>query len=309
MNQYFLYLHFQYFSLDFARFSIQKLQKFVSEDVIIDFKILNNTIIQIFFVDEPTIIKQVLEFFLYFSHPFYLITNEKNKEEKKRENLNCKDLFSNALSYKKYVLHSIQEQSIYLPLFLELQFQIHNNVPEDIKEIKFVNPYVEYNTLPIEQLLFYSYQFQNISMRSLISLFKLPLPKQKTLYSNIKASMHSIVQSQLQLKRLKEESTKAGSKMRMSILNFNYLDVKFHKNDFDVCTSSFIKIVNQKDFDELFSQYLYQAEFITKHLIGILTVFPIKKTLLNKYRLKLRIYKEIIYSNKNYFIYIITKKN
>lgn len=316
MTQYILDLHFHSFSLDFAQFSIQKLQQYISGDVKLDFKILGSTTIQLSFEDEHLIVKQVLEFFLYFSHPFYSITTEKNQnneKHKKEKNLdeedeNRKDLFSNVLSQRKYAQHSIQEQARVLPLFLELQFQIHNNLPEDIEQIKFVNPYVEYNALPIEQLLFYSYQFQNISMRSLISNYKLSLSQEKTLYPQINASMHSIVQSQLQLKRLKEEGTKAGVKMRVSILDFDYLDVKFHKDDFDVVVSSFLKITKE-EFDEIISQYLYQAEFISKYIIGILTIFPIEDSLLKKYNLKTKKYKEINHLNNLYYLYIISKKS
>ena len=337
-----LHLYTHVFNKQFAQYYLELLIK--KFDSSINYYIYENqeketqSITQslIYVLECPTelILKKCISYVLYSTHPFHTITDiEKNSV--------INPSFKYSSSFKYYNLHNTQEHKDNLFIYLEQLFQTHkylksvlqeqenqDNIKDEksisLKKISFVNPYSTSNTLAIETSLLYQTHHYNISLKNQVqyggkrlpifmidesyNLLKEDLVEGVNISSKFQTNFHSIVLSDLEFKQLKEESLKAGVKMKMSIFDFDYLDVKFIKNQFDVCISSFLSIDSKEEFRELISQYLYQGEFIASKCISILTYFEISPLYLRKFKLKVMKKKRINHNSKEILLYILARK-
>lgn len=277
-------------------------------------------------------LKTCISYLLYSTHPFHTITDEDDTPI-------ISSTFKYSTSFKYYNLYNSSEHKENLFLYLEQLFQTHlylksilennnnNNMDKSTKELKkisFVNPYATSNSQVIETSLFYQTHHYNIGLRNQIqynnskisipmiqenfNIFKQDLLEHIPAHSKFLTSNHVVVLSDLNFKQLKEEGLKAGVKMKVSIFDFDFLDVKFIKDQFDVCISSFLTIHTKSEFQELISQYLYQGEFISSKCISILTYFEIPSTYLRKYKLKVVKKKRVNHNSKEILLYILTRK-
>lgn len=291
----------------------------------------NNSLIYVLECSTELILKKCISYLLYSTHPFHTITDSEQISI-----INSSSKYSS--SFKYYNLHHTQEHRDYLFLYLEQLFQTHiylksilqeqrheeNTTLEPLCKISFVNPYSTSNTLAIETSLLYQTHHYNISLKNQVQYLGKRLPifmidenynllredllKGVNVSPKFQPTHHTIVLNDMNFKQLKEESVRAGVKMKMSIFDFDYLDVKFIKNQFDVCISSFLTIDSKEKFKELISQYLYQGEFISSKCISILTPYEISPLYLRKFKLKVIKKKKINHDSKEIFLYILTRK-
>ncbi len=110
-----------------------------------------------------------------------------------------------------------------------------------------------------------------------------------------------IVNDNQDFKCFRENVNFTNQKIKISKYDLDWLDVKFKKGDLDYCISYLKSDLDKKKVKEFF----YQAEFITKKTIGIISDFKIDEKILKKYSLKTKIFDEIIVFDSTYYIYII----
>ncbi|MCH8519223.1 MAG: hypothetical protein LAT82_00520 [Nanoarchaeota archaeon] len=337
-----LYLYFYKFNTNFAKYYCELLQKKItSNELVVTFE--EGSLFCTLKCNSLEIVKECISYIMYSTHPFYHITDSSNTSiistvttsnlTQKKYNLYHKDEHKENLFY--YL-----EQLFQIHIYLKSVFNTFQEDLEQVKKLSFVNPYTTSNTHAIETSLLYDTHHYNISLRNqfvfehskilpamindsfnifkedlvetinqnLSSIENEKLNKNLIKFARFQISNHTIVQNDMQLKQLKEESLKAGIKMKISIFNFDYLDVKFIKNQFDVCISSFLTIDNKDEFNELISQYLYQGEFISSKCISVLTLYEISPLIFRKFKLKVVKKKRIIHNSKEILLYIIARK-
>ncbi|MFT4244896.1 MAG: hypothetical protein ACMXYB_05575 [Candidatus Woesearchaeota archaeon] len=334
-----LHLHIYKFNKQFAHYYLKLLAKeldssinyYIYEHQEKEISKKTNSLIYVLECSTELILKKCISYVLYSTHPFHAITD-------KEHNSIINSSFKYNTCFKYYNLYQTQEHKENLFLYLEQLFQTHiylksvlqeqrfqeNNILESLRKLSFINPYSTSNTLAIETSLLYQTHHYNISLKNQMqylgkklpifmidesyNLLKNDLTEKVEVHSKFQTNYHSIVLSDLEFKQLKEESIKAGVKMKISIFDFDYLDVKFIKDQFDVCISSFLSVNSKEKFNELISQYLYQAEFISSKCISVLTPYEISSLYLRKLKLKVVKKKRISYNSKEILLYIITRK-
>ena len=337
-----LHLHFYVFNKQFAQYYLELLSKkfdssinyYIYENQEKEISKNNCSLICKVECSTELVLKKCISYLLYSTHPFHTITDIE-------QNSIINSSFKYGSSFKYYNLHHTKEHKDNLFLYLEQLFQVHiylklvlqeisqkeeekQSTKNQLNKISFVNPYSTSNTLAIETSLLYQTHHYNISLKNQIqylgkrlpifmidenyNLLKEDLLKDVNVSPKFQPTHHTILLNDMNFKQLKEESVRAGVKMKMSIFDFDYLDVKFIKNQFDVCISSFLTIDSKEEFKELISQYLYQAEFISSKCISILSHFEISPLYMRKFKLKVIKKKRINHDSKEILLYILTRK-
>ena len=234
---------------------------------------------------------------LHYSHPFYAITNSNYNK--------CINLNFYA---KEYVLYNPTKEQKIIPYIYLLLFKTLKHLNLNSKNflstkttLKIIDPHTSFKSLPIEFSLYLQHTMQRINAKKQLNTslnITTTTPKKDTLSPpfDINSQFTSIVQNPQQLKQLKEESTKARTKLKLSQIPLDFLDAKFKKNDFHITTSILLETIENakntqkkfedpKEFKEFISHYLYQAEFITSQFISLVTPFKIPSSILKKYNL------------------------
>lgn len=118
----------------------------------------------------------------------------------------------------------------------------------------------------------------------------------------------AVVQNNKTFKHLKENINYSGQKIKTSQYEQDWLDVKFHGGDIDYIVSNFSHYHNRDDFEHFQKEFFYQAEFICKKKIGIISKKEINLDFLKKYKLEVKYFEEIFIGEQKYFIYVIIKR-
>lgn len=117
----------------------------------------------------------------------------------------------------------------------------------------------------------------------------------------------AVVQNNKIFKEIRENINFSGQKIKVSQYELDWLDVKFKKNDHDYVISQFPSFQDEEESKAFQKEFFYQAEFICKKKIGLISKKEINMLYLRKYRLRI-LRKEIItVGEQNYNIYIISK--
>ena len=241
--------------------------------------------IECIFSDEKEYI-ELLGQLLFFSHPFESITNDKDEE-----------LFEFDFYDKEYLLYDTDEEIELLPETYTLLYEMISLNPTlfSQKKIKIIDPYTTSKILPIETILLIQHQLQNTTRKHLVNkeVFSKPFSLPKTTPST-QVNFTAVVNQQELFKQLREESIKARTKIKLSQFGLDWLDVKYVENQFDCAISNVSNLdFSVKEFDEFLEEYLYQASFVTKSMIGILTPFEINEKIIKKNKLKVTSKKNI----------------
>ena len=156
------------------------------------------------------------------------------------------------------------------------------------------------NFNPREKNFFY----QNITMNKIFNFDDYDIKKIK-----IKNKIIGIVDDNLYYKKLNENIKLSKQKIKISQFDFDFLDVKFIKGDFDFCITQIKEFKNKNDEKNYFEKLFYQLEFIIKKKFCFVSRYEFN---LEKYFLK---YKTVKFDKKikikileqNYFIFIFKK--
>lgn len=114
-----------------------------------------------------------------------------------------------------------------------------------------------------------------------------------------------IVQDNNTFKKFKENLIYSGQKIKLSQYDAEWLDVKYEDSQIDYIISNFTHTHNENDYNHFQKEFFYQAEFICKNKIGIITKKEINKEYLKKNKLKIKSFEEIFVGEQKYLIYII----
>jgi hypothetical protein len=180
------------------------------------------------------------------------------------------------------------------------------NLLDEEKIKKAIDPHAHDGNLAIETKLFlenmplhtkerFEYYFtKKYNYRS-----SLPMLKEKK-------NMTAIVSQAVDIKNLKEQIMINRIKLKISQFDFDWLDVKFQRDDFDLVISD----ISDLEKDEL-DQFLYMSEFISGNKIALISEKKISKKSINKYKLKIDFEEEIELDEEFLVISIlsITAKN
>ena len=108
-------------------------------------------------------------------------------------------------------------------------------------------------------------------------------------------------------KYIKENISFSSQKIKLSSFDFDWLDVKFHKNDFDYLITQFPEFESDEEQLEYEKEFFYQAEFIIKNQICIFSKEELSLKELNKLKLKLISKENLEYEDESILLYIIEK--
>jgi len=161
-----------------------------------------------------------------------------------------------------------------------------------IIESSFFNPKIPLN-IKKKNIIVFSKVFSNIS-----------LPK---IEDKSKLKLIGVVQNNKVFKQLKENITHSSQKIKTSQYELDFLDVKFHRGDNNYLICNLPMFKDAKENEEFLKEFFYQAEFIVKKKIGIISKKEINEKTFKKYKLWAKIKKQILVGEQKYFIYIITK--
>lgn len=172
--------------------------------------------------------------------------------------------------------------------------------------ITIMDPCASLGDMIIESSLFKSPV--NIKKRHQIVIYKLfgiytNIPKTK----DDKNKYIAIVQNNKIFKQLKENISFATAKVKVSQFEFDWLDVKYKKDEIDYIITQFPQIKDKQEFEDFQKEFFYQAEFICKTAICIITKTKISEKYIKKNNLKITSKDKITIGEQEYIIIIINK--
>ncbi len=174
------------------------------------------------------------------------------------------------------------------------------------KSISIIDPYANLGEVILESSIFNPKLALNMKKRFDFNVCKIfnftpSMPKeQKGAVSNFTA----IVLDNIKFKQLKENIAFSSQKVKISQFDFTWLDVKFQKDEFDFVITSFPKFKDEKEAKDFCDKFFYQAEFIAKQGICVISFDKIDLKYSRKYGIPLGFKKELKINNKSYFVYV-----
>lgn len=263
------------------------------------------------FKDDSELIKGVYDLLFYsrlFSNIFLIAGEDFEGEvdtlEISGEEVDVFDLVGFDLDKKDYF---VNEQGDDLnPIFVNYCFYLMG-LDKEKGPLSIVNYGAGFGDMIIEASLFnprkaiFVKKKNGLSMNSFFKgMGKVPMPE------NDKNKYTAIVLDNLTFKKLKENITYSGQKIRISQFDLDWLDVKYHKSDFDYCLSFFPEFESSEEKGEFESQFFYQAEFITGKKILVVSYEPIGEEHLENNKLSLEHYEEVEFDEDLvYHVYVI----
>lgn len=115
----------------------------------------------------------------------------------------------------------------------------------------------------------------------------------------------AIVQNNKTFKHLKENINYSSQKIKISQFEQDWLDVKFHKGEVDFIVSNFSNYKDKEDFEHFQKEFFYQAEFICKKYIGIISKREINNQYLKKNKLDIKYFEQIFIGEQKFYIYVV----
>ncbi len=114
----------------------------------------------------------------------------------------------------------------------------------------------------------------------------------------------AVVSDNLEFKKLRENLSYLGEKLRLSKYDFSWLDVKFKGASFDYGVS-FIPFFDSNDEMEAYlKDFFYMMTFICEKKIGLISKVLISSRFMKKNKLKLEFENKINLEGEDFYIYI-----
>jgi 23S rRNA G2445 N2-methylase RlmL len=214
------------------------------------------------------------------------------------------DVVGFPLSKRKYKIRSYEDELS--PLIVAFCVDKLSLLDKTDKHYSFLDPNTQLGDILIELSLFfprYPLFQKEKQILSLGKLFQLPLqiqppPKQISKFVGF-------VQNSNEFAYCKENNSYHQRKIQLSTADLDWLDVKFHKGDFDYIITQFPYFENEEEKNEYEEHFFYQAEFVTKEKIVVITENHINETYIKKYQLTIEDLEEIECMGEQYLLYSI----
>jgi 23S rRNA G2445 N2-methylase RlmL len=177
------------------------------------------------------------------------------------------------------------------------------------QKLSILDPYAQLGDLSIESSLFTPRNALFIKEKrqiTLSKLFSLPLgiPKKEV----DKNKLMALIEGDEMFKFFRENVSYAGTKIKLSQFDFDWLDIKFHKGDFENILTQFPYFGSEKEKQEFEEAFFYQSEFVAKNDICVICDQEVDKKILEKHKLILKERREIEFEEEQYLIYVISHK-
>lgn len=169
-------------------------------------------------------------------------------------------------------------------------------------ELSIIDPIANLGDIIIETSLFSPRKPLNVKHRHELPIYKEFKKSIMPKNNQDKNKYIGVVKDNKEFKLIKENITYSGQKIKLSLFELDWLDVKFKKKSIDYVFSYFNKLN-----DELQKEFFYQSEFISKKKICIISKEEINKNYIKKYKLKINHEETIEYGKNKYIIYIISR--
>jgi len=230
---------------------------------------------------------------------------EKVEIDYKNTAIKVYDLIGDILIERNY---KINEDENYLSHFLVNYCAYKLELHKEEKIFSIIDPMAELGDIIIETSLFQPRKPLYIQEKNTLPIykeFKIMPPMPKPIKD--KSKYQALVLEDSQFKKLRENINEASQKVRISKYEMDWLDVKFHKNDFDYAIT-FLPEFDDEDCpgesDEFLKEFLYQTEFICKKRICLISQEEISLKYAEKYELNLIDKTEIEVDEEPFIIYI-----
>ncbi len=117
---------------------------------------------------------------------------------------------------------------------------------------------------------------------------------------------NAVVQSDKDFSKLRENLNKSPEKIKVSKFELDWIDVKFKEEQFDFVITSLPIFKEDSVRDKFLDQFFYQAEYICKNAICVISREKIDKKYYEKHELELEDSEVIVLNGVSYYIYIIS---
>lgn len=178
----------------------------------------------------------------------------------------------------------------------------------DLEEDKFsvIDPLANYGEVIIEASLLTPRKPLNVKSRNEINIYKALKERSQIPTSDEDRNKYvGIVQNDTEFSKLKENINHSSQKIKTSKFELEWLDSKFKGEEFDYVVTSFPLFKDEKYKAEFIDQFFYQAAFIFKKLIGVISREKIDEKLIKKHKLDISDYEEIVYGEVTYYVYVL----
>lgn len=139
-------------------------------------------------------------------------------------------------------------------------------------------------------------KFLNLFDKSLVNYLENPKDKNKYI---------AFTQLNKKFRELKENINYTNSKIQTSLLEIDWLDVKFEKDSLDYAIMS-LKSLKEDSFNRELKELINQLEFVIKKKFCLISGNQLDEILFQNHNLKYSI-EEINLNEEKYFIYIVSK--
>lgn len=275
----------QNFMHEFAKFEVEKISKCNLVEVERGTFEINN-------LSEKKLCEIVYNL-LYFSRTIENVYLKDNGE--------LIDLIGFNLTKRDYKLNMKKEfVNPLISVFLFYKLGLHKK-----RKFKVIDPMASLGELIIECSLFRKTAL-NIKSR-----FKIPLKKIFSINSSLpketpsQTSLIAVCQDDLVFKKLKENINYSSQKIKVSKYDLDWLDVKFSEAQMDYVICQFPTFNDMVTYNEFQNDFFYQAEFVSKNSIGIITKEIVNKKYLDKYDLEVESLDEIEVDGVKFYVYVI----
>lgn len=170
----------------------------------------------------------------------------------------------------------------------------------------FIDPLASLGDVAIETLYNTSNMPLHIRKRKQMTLSSFGLVKMPQIPSKF-AKGYAIVQDNKAFKYIKEHLQHSGVKIKVSHYELDWLDVKFKEGKVDYLISFLPNIKDETQRADMLKELFYQAEFVTKKKIGIISRQKIELKYLKENKLKVLFEDNVVVGEQNYYIYVISK--
>jgi hypothetical protein len=121
-----------------------------------------------------------------------------------------------------------------------------------------------------------------------------------------KNKYNAVVQTDKEFSKLRENLNKSPEKIKVSKFELDWIDVKFKEEQFDFVMTSIPLFKDEKVREKFLDQFFYQAEYICKNAICVISREVIDKKFYEKHELELEDSDVIELNGVKYYIYIIS---
>ncbi len=177
---------------------------------------------------------------------------------------------------------------------------------DKLEKYSIIDPLANYGEITIEASYFNPRNALNLRKRydlPVMKLFNLKFEMPKEIAN--KNKYIAVVNGNRAFKFIKENLNYTNQKIKVSDYELDWLDVKFKGEDLDYVITQLPTSNDNGEFDKIQKEFFYQAEFIAKKMICVISKKEIDKKYLKEFKLKLKMEKVIEVVDQKYFIYVI----